>query len=201
MGCDIHPIIERHDRRRGDGGEVYWESWVNAGTPDLGRDYELFAVLAGVRNYDGITPVSEPRGLPGVTDRYEDGDFRGDYPQQPCEEFKRYYLHWEPDAHSTSWLTLAEIKGYDTTQEIEDRSVIVGRNEDGGVAMTARASYRRGRDVTAELERVGHRRVFSGPFQKEGEPTAWDRLIAELERAKRDGDTDDDVRLVFFFDN
>jgi hypothetical protein len=34
----------------------------------------------------------------------------------------------------------------------------------------------------------------------EGKPTSWDRLLADVERAKREGDTDEDVRIVFFFD-
>ena len=29
-----------------------------------GRQYFLFALLADVRNYNGVTPMSEPRGIP-----------------------------------------------------------------------------------------------------------------------------------------
>ena len=202
MGCDIHAIIERQIKYTGHDGEVYLRRWRNAGTPDLGRDYELFAALAGVRNYTGVTPLSEPRGLPGVEGVYEDGrGFKGDWGLTPCSEFEYYSLHWGADAHSASWATLAEIKAYDVGQVLEDPSVVVGRGEDGTPTATAMSSYRDGVDITRTLERVGSRTIFKGAWHKEGNPTAWDSLIAEMERAKRDGDTDDDIRLVFFFDN
>lgn len=197
MGCDIHPIIERMDRSRGEDGEVYWERWRNAGTPDLGRNYELFAALAGVRNYDGIAPVVEPRGLPGVTGIYEDeSGFKGSLKDQPCSEFEAYYLRWHGDAHSSSWLTLAEIKAYDTEQVIEDASIVIGRRADGAVLATARST-----SAPGPHELVGARRIFEWPGEGRDNPTSWDRLIEEMERVKRPGDTDEDVRLVFFFDN
>jgi hypothetical protein len=57
MGTDIHPIIER--KRVGEN----WKMIYNNNTPD-DRDYLTFAILAGVRNYNGITPISQPRGFP-----------------------------------------------------------------------------------------------------------------------------------------
>lgn len=200
MGCDIHAVIERRKTY----GEDY-HRWQNAGEPDIGRDYEVFAALAGVRNSDGIEPISPPRGLPGVTGVHvDDSGFTGDCREQPCYEFEAYYLHgWRQDAHSASWVTLAEVKAYDAEQMVEDSSVITARDADSGrVLSTARGVWRGGRDVTAELERVGTRRIFSWPGHDEDAPTAWDRLIAAMERAKPDENTtDDEIRLVFFFDN
>ncbi len=64
MGCDIHGVFQRRD-----GSE-----WVDIATLwDEERHYQLFAVLAGVRNGYGfagvptgerVKPISSPRGLP-----------------------------------------------------------------------------------------------------------------------------------------
>ncbi len=54
MGCDIH----LHQEVKING------KWQHYGTPDIGRNYRLFALLADVRNDSGIVPISTPRGLP-----------------------------------------------------------------------------------------------------------------------------------------
>lgn len=92
MGCDIHMHIEYLD---GDG----WEHFCS---PSIGRWYGLFALMAGVRNYDNITPVAEPRGLPADMDSWT-----------------RYkYKEFESDAHTPSWLTTTEM------QEVHHRALI-----------------------------------------------------------------------------
>lgn len=75
----------------------------------LGRNYNLFAVLADVRNGRGFAGsltsagfniISEPRGAPGdiaVETRYD-------------------LEQWDVDAHSVSWLTLKEILDFDWNQ-------------------------------------------------------------------------------------
>lgn len=114
MGCDIHFYVER---REGD-------HWVSADTwkksDDLGewwkadefyddRNYNLFAILADVRNGrgfagiktgEGFNPISEPRGLP------DDASL----------EVKRCAEQWSGDGHSHSWLTVKEIMDFDWTQ-------------------------------------------------------------------------------------
>jgi len=54
MGCDIH----FHSEVKVNGK---WEHYSEVG---IDREYDLFAKMAGVRNYRGITPISEPKGLP-----------------------------------------------------------------------------------------------------------------------------------------
>lgn len=54
MGCDIHLHVEV----KIDG------VWHHYAHPSIGRDYELFAKLAGVRNYHGTEPIALPRGVP-----------------------------------------------------------------------------------------------------------------------------------------
>lgn len=128
MGCDIHLAVER---RNADGQwervlppEEARDPWYveqAAKNPEskyyakaaevtwyADRNYEAFAILAGVRNRFDITPISEPRGLPSdMSDAVrsltsydsEDGEVGlGD--------------------HSQSWLTVQEILDYDADQPV-----------------------------------------------------------------------------------
>jgi hypothetical protein len=188
MGCDIHALIERKTKY----------GWVNTGDPDIGRNYEMFAVLAGVRNYDGITPIAEPRGLPSFVAfrSYSDGERYvswSDYDDKPCREMERMAEDYGEDGHSGSWLTLAEVKAFDTTQTVDDRSLVLARNDAGTPTATCRWSS------GPTDGPVGARRILTWPG--EDEPTAWLRLIDRMERAKWDGQSDDEIRLTFFFDN
>lgn len=188
MGCDIHARIER----RNDLG--HRAEWLDSGDPDVGRNYEMFAVLAGVRNRTGVTPVAEPRGIPGCSGRSDKGDWltwHGEG-ERPNFDFCACYERWYDDAHSASWLTLAEIKAFDTTQTVDDPAFIVGRK---GGKVTATAGWTSGPHEGP----VGERRILTWPG--ENEPVAWLRLIRYMEQAKWDGQTDDEIRLVFFFDN
>jgi hypothetical protein len=73
---------------------------------DPGRNYGLFAILAGVRNGCGTagakigeptTPISEPRGIP----------------EDASPAYREIAEQWGSDGHSHSWLTLAELQRYD----------------------------------------------------------------------------------------
>lgn len=115
MGTDIHGVFQRHDASTG--------KWVDVPTKyEEGRHYQLFAVLAGVRNGSGfagvktgdaVEPISEPRGLP---DDFEIND-EGAHPVASIKLLgykAKYYeageaIHiWMGD-HSPSWLTADEI--------------------------------------------------------------------------------------------
>jgi hypothetical protein len=120
MGCDIHIYVEKkigdtwfpiappeHNSyyEPGDeqeGGPYNRPLLLNHDTYDVGRNYRVFAMLAGVRNGIGfasvktgepITPISKPRGLP----------------QDVSVEVREISNDWGPDGHSHSWLTLAEL--------------------------------------------------------------------------------------------
>jgi hypothetical protein len=83
MGCDIHLHVEIKVN-----GE--WHHYAN---PSVQPFYALFAKMAGVRNYDNITPITPPRGLPeDVT---------------AVTRFDAEY--WAEDAHSHSYLNAEEI--------------------------------------------------------------------------------------------
>lgn len=107
MGCDIHSHAERKN------AEGSWEN-----VPDLkpfaSRNYGTFGFLAGVRNYSNLTPIAQPRGAPADVSLEVSEDFEG----------------WGSDAHSTSWLSVAELAAFDYEAQCEDRRVMrqVGPN-------------------------------------------------------------------------
>src|SRR5687768_8802356 len=107
MGCDIHIVAQRRNEA-GEWVEVHGD-FLEGPDPFDWRSYGMFAFLAGVRNYSDITPISEPRGLPGDFNlgEYEDG---GDG------------FRWLGD-HSFSWLSVDELLAVDYDQTIEDRRV------------------------------------------------------------------------------
>jgi len=107
MGCDIHLyaeakkngkwqiICDKRTPREGwdyeKGGEPYeGDKWAQ---PYRGRNYDLFAVLAGVRNYAEIRPIAEPKGVP----------------EDSCIEIRTISDEANGDGHSHSWLTLREL--------------------------------------------------------------------------------------------
>ena len=109
MGCDIHCYAERKNK---DGkweivGNVKKEEdgWVSIDyEPYHDRNYNLFAILANVRNGtafagcetgEGFNPISNPKGVPS--------DASEDY-------------EWVGDGHSHSYFTLRELLDYDWTQ-------------------------------------------------------------------------------------
>lgn len=83
MGCDIHLHTEVKINGK----------WHHYGCPNIMRSYRLFAMLAGVRNYDDIEPIAQPRGLPVDATELTKLD---------CE-------HWDADGHSHSWIGSSEI--------------------------------------------------------------------------------------------
>lgn len=118
MGCDIHCVCEV--RENGIWKKVdepvfknyyYYGLWnldnkLNYAEyidkPIVEREYSLFSILAGVRNYNRITPIDYPRGLP----------------YDISKESQKYFDIFEdaedfPVLHSHSFLTLEEIKEYD----------------------------------------------------------------------------------------
>jgi hypothetical protein len=88
MGCDIHINIEKKVN-----GQWFWHGDKNLDE----RRYIRFAVLANVRNNDNIKCISEPKGFP------IDASF----------QTKESFDYWSGDLHSSSFLTLLELKDYE----------------------------------------------------------------------------------------
>lgn len=109
MGADIHAHAEYRDphgvwhawqvarRRFSIGGEILEESLEL----DIGRNYLLFAGLAGVRAYHshGLPMIAEPRGLPN--------DCSAAVTRALARSRREYAVH------DTSYVTLAEVEALD----------------------------------------------------------------------------------------
>jgi hypothetical protein len=116
MGSDIRMFVEKRNYGK-------WES-INGQFSDktmdisygdelyFERNYELFAILAGVRNGEGVdgpatghvfNPISPPKGLPDDISNY----VKFQYEKQSVDE---------SSAHDCSWLLLKELLEFDWTQ-------------------------------------------------------------------------------------
>lgn len=98
MGCDIHSYAERKN------AAGQWEK-VPSLRPFNDRNYGTFGFLADMRNYSALTPIAERRGMPTDT----------------SAEVATEYDVWSSDAHSASWLTVAELAAFDYDAICEDR--------------------------------------------------------------------------------
>lgn len=125
MGCDIHAVLQR---RIGGKWTTYREGWSE-------RNYDLFAILANVRNGtgfagtktgDGFTPISLPRGLPRDFEVDVAGD--GNHPLPAGFRAEKEWrsedgTFWMGD-HSHSWLDAREIIAVPWTNTIRQYGVI-----------------------------------------------------------------------------
>lgn len=68
-----------------------------------GRHYLLFSILAGVRNYYHLTPISEAKGLP----------------KDVSLEVKNASDYWGCDGHSHSYLSVRELLEFDWSKPLE----------------------------------------------------------------------------------
>jgi len=104
MGCDIHMYIEKKDKTStasaGDwipaqGFMKVDDDRVDVPYPDRfnDRDYLLFGMLAGVR--DSSNQIFTPKG----------------FPDDASKEVRTVFEEWGRDAHTPSYLTLAELNG------------------------------------------------------------------------------------------
>lgn len=133
MGTDIHGVFQR---QTADGWEDVPSKY------EENRHYQLFAVLAGVRNGYGfagiptggvVKPISEPRGLPAdfevvddqhpVSAEYFRQIWRYEYTKEGDDDFGRI---WMGD-HSYSWLTADEILEWAERAPVVTKTGVISR--------------------------------------------------------------------------
>jgi hypothetical protein len=132
MGCDIHSYAEiKKDNKWEKLGNVFPNEYYRkeeegdgnewnvpfVDHPYNSRCYNLFAILADVRNGrgfagiptgDGFTPISEPKGLP----------------DDVTPEVREESDEWDSDGHSHSWFTLKELQDYNWMQTTKSYGVV-----------------------------------------------------------------------------
>lgn len=125
MGCDIHMYREK----RVDGKWVSADEWSEDGDVPwekrfTDRNYNLFAVLAGVREREEAPCKFEPRGLP----------------INVSHEVRRQFEEWGGNGHSESHLYLFELE--ELRDLLRDRKQLISgmKNRDELAALQASAS-------------------------------------------------------------
>ena len=224
MGCDIHMHYEVN--RNGKWEFVDWKGKYiigaySDGEPKrdldkmwndplyVGRNYDLFAVLANVRNGIGFAgcytgepfdPISDPRGLP--TD--------------VSEHVRKESDEYGEDGHSHSWLSLAEVLNYDYTKtrhasgvcNLEDFSTFVEKGKPSSWSADVM-----GRNVVKVKPEVMLRYHLNGYPQdgmsyytrvewkesyRDAIGSSW---FATMQSLADQFGKPNDIRLVFWFDN
>lgn len=194
MGCDIHLYLEQKQTVRS------VSTWVNVDNyrPDPynpgefihvdcydSRNYDLFAILADVRNRQEVEPIAQPRGVP----------------DDMSKEVRGEYERWEGDGHSHSHFTLKEL--------IDARdSGKYSRTYSGLIGLEQREALDRGEFPTSWCQGTNmpgfERRTWTEPGSH------LDDLVEKLTARYREefcrwGDLDlkdaEKFRIVFWFDN
>lgn len=206
MGCDIHMYVE-YKKKFYKAKDSFEERWVHGDyfkpNPDYngvdlqedkmerlelygGRNYGLFATLAGVRDYtESMVPVTEPKGVP------EDATA---YVNKANED-------WDSDGHTHSWLTLKELKDYQQTGAKLKRTGLLspaqliefsnGALPESWCQGTNQEGYER-----REWEEENNTLV---PLIEKLQARAKELLQYDWEEYKVEND--EKIRIVFWFDN
>lgn len=231
MGTDIHMWAEILEDKRDEWqtvGRVFKNEWYREGTvptvirfddgeeweprssplsvhPYSGRNYELFAILADVRNGygfagvdtgDGWTPITSPRGIPDDVSEY---------------------MKWEFDhnlEHTPGWLTLQELADYDWLGSRTRKRGWVGREEYARFKSEGQPQSWSGFVSGGGVRHISNEEMESEPMdaksvytQVEWENSAYeccrgfvDETIPALQAiANTEGVRD--LRIVFYFDS
>jgi len=217
MGCDIHL---HYEIKKGNKWKyIDWKKDLQSEDKDyytelfnhplyVGRNYDLFSILANVRNgygfagcktSGGFAPIDFPRGLP---------DDISDMVKEEAE-------HWEGDAHSHSWLYLQELTSYNWDIRTVTLIGVVNKREYiefkkngrpqswcGGVSGTlvkavSNAEMEALLNTEEETKTAYYTQVRWGCSYREAVGESWFKTLDELSKL---GDPDN-IRLVFWFDN
>lgn len=222
MGCDIHLYVERRENGQWVSADKWTEDeWMKEHYPEearprvhhddrfySGRNYDLFAILANVRNGSGfagvitgtgLIPIAMPRGVP----------------EDVSPEYEAEVESWGSDGHSHSWLTVRELLDYNWDQvttkigivdldtymklrEAPDKGPdsycggIAGR----GVVLWTAAEVEEAIDTKQE-PRCTHVQMSWNDKYRTRVPGFIEETIPKLQALGEP----EDVRIVFFFDN
>lgn len=122
MGCDIHGYVEV---RKYDFGT--WYDCVNIKSI-VGRNYDMFALLFGVRNDAAFIPIAPDRGMPALV----------------SDQVKKDVEEWGEDGHSLSWITWKEIQAINWNEQgtqLADRIFFYRPGEERHYQSVGSASY------------------------------------------------------------
>ena len=170
MGCDIHGFLE-----------IRQKSWICLKEIPKIRCYDIFGILAGVRNYINAKPISAPKGIP----------------EDASEEALEKINMWVFYGHSYSWLDWHEIKSYNWNQKFKDRKLSKIDKKTG--KELSKALYFRG--ITGETEKGNYKyRFLERTAENIAEKCGWKEFFVEMKKLAMEYG-EHNVRIIFWFDN
>jgi hypothetical protein len=207
------------ERRRGDRWEKVgaefpseYKEGEKTDEPYEGRNYRLFGFLADVRNGSGfggidtgdaVKPIAMPRGVP----------------DDASPEYKEIVDEWDSDGHSHSWLTLKELREADWDTTLTLRGIVPGEVYDylkdieenpkswsgdisgHGVQVVEEEEWQKMPwPIRQNGMRNGLRWYVRMQWHEKMRDLASDFLDKTIPMLGLLGE-DEDVRVVFFFDN
>lgn len=165
IGSDIWGFLEIRD------SDKLWK--CKSKIPD-DRDYNWFALLAGVRNHINIDPISNPRGSPV------------DVSVKVAKEI----VHWGLE-YAYSWLTYEDFLDYNWNNVFYDENVTVIDRETGKVVRYVESTQRNCPDLY-ECRHLPH-------VSKDLITTEWAHFLNKIDSLSLKYGPEN-VRIVFWFD-
>lgn len=179
-----------------------------------GRNYDLFGILADVRNGygfascdtgDGFIPISEPKGLP------KDVSLKV---QEESDE-------WDCDGHSHNYFSLKELLDYNWNQFTNKRGWVSekeyktflekGRPESwsngiggGSIVYVSNEEMKHiiHNSILKEKDKYYYTQIEWKTFYYESAGSFYTNTIPQLKKIAEENNVDyDDIRIVFWFDN
>ena len=208
MGCDIYIVVERQSEN-GQWERVWTHDWQvpdPVGTPERFRErnYDLFGILADVRNGHGFAGCVTGSGWPSIA---PNRGVPADSTVTP-DEHNEYAI----GDHSFSWVSLDELKAFDWDGVTADAYGIVTREEYTRMQLAGESRPNQwcggisGRDVlivtpeqlmTAPIPPFSHVRVAWKETAREGTYDWAGQVLPWLESLA----AGQPLRLVFGFDS
>ncbi|EGC8556139.1 hypothetical protein [Listeria monocytogenes] len=212
MGCDIHLMVEVRDKKLDQ-----WKEYDIADEllKNIGRNYNLFSILANVRNGVGFAnsdtgnafiPIDNPRGVPN----------------DASEKYIAYVENWGLDGHSHSFLDLAELKKYDWRGQKNKHRGFMNQKDYAEYKRTGKIT-RYATNVSGESVKKTANEAMDVVISSKVIPdkeadyytlVEWeesyyesavnfvDKVLPALEKIANDCNCEnEDVRLLFFFDD
>jgi len=233
MGCDIHLYVEKKIDNKWQildklvkEEEEDGTTWYNRQSIPFyeGRNYDLFSILADVRNGygfagtptgEGFVPIYDPRGVPN----------------DASPEYKAVVKNWDCDGHSHSYHTLRQLLNYDWTQTTTKQGwcsmkeweqwaswgrphgkgpesycgSIIGANISHISAAEADAlfsnmSWKEREDIAEAHQHTYALATWEAPYYRQAQ-NFLSETIPKLIQAAGGIEEADNIRIVFFFDN
>jgi hypothetical protein len=192
MGCDIHGFVEVNQFPQQKNG---WYAIIDIAHL-VGRNYDMFGQLFGIRNYTGFKPIAPDRGVPKLLS------------WTVREELEK----WDGDGHSHTYLTLEDIEKInwdEESKEYDERVHIYKLDKNGNRedAVFAKAGWSSILDShKEELEKNkqvivnDHLYIYEKEKREDALSTAWVCLF-DLMRTLAKHYCKENVRMVIWFDN